>query len=31
MYYPDLTIEDIQACVEYTTEIVKSEEVYVAE
>lgn len=30
-YYPDLTIEDIQACVEYATEIVKSEEVHIAE
>lgn len=30
-YYPDLTIEDVQACVEYATEIVKSEEVHIAE
>ncbi|TKJ43551.1 antitoxin [Candidatus Aerophobetes bacterium Ae_b3b] len=30
-YYPDLTIEDVQACVKYATEIVKSEEVHIAE
>lgn len=30
-YYPDLMIEDVQACVEYATEIVKSEEVHLAE
>ncbi|MCS7198465.1 MAG: DUF433 domain-containing protein [Candidatus Bipolaricaulota bacterium] len=29
-YYPDLTEEDIQACVRYATELVKSEEIHVA-
>ncbi len=27
-YYPDLTIEDVQACVRYATELVKSEEIH---
>jgi uncharacterized protein (DUF433 family) len=27
-YYPDLTVEDVQACVRYATELVKSEEVH---
>jgi len=30
-YYPDLTIEDVRACVEYATDIVKSEEVHISE
>jgi len=30
-YYPDLKIEDVRACVEYATEIVKSEEIHLAE
>jgi uncharacterized protein (DUF433 family) len=29
-YYPDLTIEDIKACAQYATELVRSEEVHVA-
>jgi uncharacterized protein (DUF433 family) len=28
-YYPDLEIEDIQACVVYATELVRSEEIHV--
>ncbi|RJQ45978.1 MAG: DUF433 domain-containing protein [Nitrospiraceae bacterium] len=27
-YYPDITIEDIKACVRYATDIVRSEEVH---
>ena len=27
-YYPDLKIEDIQACVVYATELVRSEEIH---
>lgn len=30
-YYPDITIEDIKACVEYATDIIKDEEVHLAE
>ena len=30
-YYPDITIEDVKACIEYATEIVRAEEVHVAE
>ena len=30
-YYPDITIEDVKACVQYATDIVKSEEVHLAE
>jgi uncharacterized protein (DUF433 family) len=30
-YYPDLAIEDIKACVAYATDIVKAEEIHVAE
>lgn len=29
-YYPDLTEEDIQACVRYATELIKSEEIHIA-
>ena len=29
-YYPDLTVEDVAACVEYATELVKSEEIHLA-
>ena len=29
-YYPELTEEDIKACVGYATELVKSEEVHLA-
>lgn len=29
-YYPDLTIEDIKACIQYATDIVKSEEIHLA-
>ena len=27
-YYPDLDIEDIKACVQYATDIVRSEEIH---
>lgn len=30
-YYPDITIEDVKACAEYATELVKSEEVHISE
>jgi len=30
-YYPDLTIEDVKACVQYATDIVKAEEIHLAE
>lgn len=30
-HYPDITVEDVKACVKYATELVKSEEVHVAE
>jgi uncharacterized protein (DUF433 family) len=30
-YYPDITVEDIKACVAYATGIVKAEEVHFAE
>lgn len=29
-YYPDIVVEDVRACVEYATNLVKSEEVYCA-
>lgn len=29
-YYPDITIEDVKACVEYAADLIKSEEVHVA-
>ncbi|MBI3951023.1 MAG: DUF433 domain-containing protein [Acidobacteria bacterium] len=29
-YYPDLTVEDVQACVEYAVNLIKSEEVHLA-
>lgn len=29
-YYPDLTVEDVQACIRYATELVKSEEIHLA-
>ncbi len=29
-YYPDITAEDVRACVEYAIDLVKSEEVHVA-
>lgn len=28
-YYPDLEIEDIKACVQYTVDIIRSEEIHV--
>ncbi len=28
-YYPNLTLEDIKACVEYATALVKAEEIHV--
>jgi len=28
-YYPDLTVEDVKACVEYATALVKAEEIHV--
>ena len=30
-YYPDITIEDVKACVEYATNLVKCEEIHLAE
>lgn len=30
-YYPDITVEDVQACVQYAMDIVKAEEVHLAE
>ena len=27
-YYPDITIEDIQACIEYAMDIITSEEIH---
>jgi len=30
-YYPDITIEDIKACVEYAVELVKAEEIHIIE
>ena len=29
-YYPDITVEDIKACVQYALDVVKSEEVHLA-
>jgi len=29
-YYPDITAEDVRACIEYAIDLVKSEEVHVA-
>lgn len=29
-YYPDITVEDVKACVQYATELIKSEEVHLA-
>ena len=28
-YYPDLTVEDVKACVEYATALVKAEEIHI--
>ncbi|MDH7486702.1 MAG: DUF433 domain-containing protein [Anaerolineae bacterium] len=30
-YYPDITVEDVKACVQYAMDIVKAEEVHLAE
>lgn len=30
-YYPDITVEDIKACVQYATKLVRAEEVHIAE
>jgi len=30
-YYPDITVDDVKACVQYATELVKSEEIHLAE
>ena len=30
-HYPDISVEDVKACVKYATELVKSEEVHIAE
>jgi uncharacterized protein (DUF433 family) len=27
-YYPDLTVEDVKACVRYATDVVQSEEIH---
>ena len=29
-YYPDLTVDDVKACVEYAVKLIKSEEVHLA-
>ncbi|MFQ5880987.1 MAG: DUF433 domain-containing protein [Candidatus Methylomirabilales bacterium] len=29
-YYPDITVEDVKACVEYATALVKAEEIHLA-
>jgi len=29
-YYPDLTVDDVKACVEYAVNLIKSEEVHLA-
>ena len=29
-YYPDISIEDVQACVQYATDLVKAEEIHIA-
>ena len=29
-YYPDITVEDVKACVQYATALVKTEEVHLA-
>lgn len=29
-YYPDITVEDVKACVQYATTLVKTEEVHLA-
>jgi uncharacterized protein (DUF433 family) len=29
-YYPDLTLDDVKACVEYATALVKAEEIHLA-
>lgn len=30
-YYPDISVDDVKACMRYATELVKSEEVHVGE
>lgn len=30
-YYPDLDIEDIRSCIQYAIDIVKSEDIHIAE
>ena len=30
-YYPDITINDIKACVQYAIDVIKSEEIHLAE
>lgn len=29
-YYPDITIGDVKACIEYAIELIKAEDVYIA-
>ena len=29
-YYPDLTVEDVKACVSYATDVVSSEEIHLS-
>ncbi|MFA0740974.1 MAG: hypothetical protein DFNUSKGM_001082 [Candidatus Fervidibacter sacchari] len=29
-YYPDLTVEDVRACVDYAVQLIKAEEVHLA-
>lgn len=30
-YYPDITLDDVKACIEYAVELVKTEEIHVGE
>lgn len=30
-YYPDITLDDVRACIQYAVEIVKAEEVHVGD
>jgi len=30
-YYPDITVEDVRACIQYAMDIVRAEEVHLAE
>lgn len=30
-YYPDITLDDVKACIQYAVELVKTEEVHIGE